>query len=100
MPRVYVVQEPSAEQNILPAEKFGELHVILTRSDIRQGTDHCVERLAYALRFMTDDDYLLPIGDPIMIGVATHLAFDRVHTVNFLRWSRNGYCYTLEHITL
>lgn len=99
MRTVFVVEEPNG-QNILPAQKFGNLRILLLKSDIKQGMDHCVKKLFYELEMITCEDYLLPIGDPILIGVATHIAM-RVNddSLNMLRWVREAYSYNVEHIT-
>ncbi len=100
MPKVYVVQDPGSH-NILPAEKYGEFIILLQKSDLKRGTTHCIQVLQDKLQGITDRDFLLPIGDPIMIGIATYLA---VHygegRVNILRWFRETYRYDVEQITL
>ena len=60
---VYVVQEVPG-RNILSAEKFGELELLLPEgSQLVLSTGPTVKRLNYKLRNFNDDDYLLLMGD-------------------------------------
>jgi hypothetical protein len=100
MANVFVVQDPS-DKNILPAERFGKLRVLLFKKDIDRGYDYCAEQLSEKLSGITDNDHILLIGDPILIGIATHMAFHYSEgRVNFLRWIREDYCYQQETITI
>jgi hypothetical protein len=100
MARVFVVQDPS-DKNILPATHYGDIHIMLFKKDVDRGLDHCVTVLRDRLMDITDDDSLLPIGDPILIGLATHIAMHFGEgSINMLRWQRESYRYTQEHITI
>ncbi len=94
MPIVFVVQE-SPGKNLLPARDMGEIRVILMLQDLDKGFDHCVEMLDRALKQANPMDYLLPIGDPILIGVATAIMYKWAKAPSFLvlRWDRVGYRY-------
>ena len=71
---VYVVQEVKS-RNILSAEKFGTLELLLPEgSQIVLSAGPTVKRIRYKLRNFNDDDYLLLIGDPSAIGIACAIA--------------------------
>lgn len=74
---------------------------MLFRKDLEQGNEHCIKKLTMHLSEMREGDFILPIGDPIMIGLATHIALHFGEgSVNILRWVREAYRYTPEHITV
>jgi len=48
---------------------------MLTRVDVQRGVDHCVDVLCKKLNeFDCAQDYLILVGDPILMGVATVFA--------------------------
>jgi hypothetical protein len=49
-----------------------------------------VERLRLGLEDYSPNDYLLLIGNPILMGVATNCAFEVSAKVNFLQWSKSS----------
>ena len=71
---VYAIQEVRGK-NLLSATEFGELKFILSpRENIMFETRDVVEQIHNKLQNFSDEDYLLLIGDPIAIGIATHYA--------------------------
>lgn len=97
VPIVYVVQDPAGKE-ILPASRFGKLQVILTG---KEKTSLAVDKLAETLKNFKPDDYLLPIGSPVNVGVATHIAMlVNGGDIKMLLWDRENYAYNVEHITL
>lgn len=57
------------------AETFGELRVILPHGmNALVDGDSIKERLKSNLKDYTDDDYILPVGSPTLIGWAIHYA--------------------------
>ena|SRR5438105_10414354 len=92
---VFVVQNPDGKE-ILPAGKFGRLHVILT------GKEHptmAFRKLREHMIAFKDTDFLLPIGSPLNIGLAMRVAFEKSSTINVLVWDRQSYNYNVERIT-
>lgn len=76
---VFVVQD-SPGKNLLPAQRFGELVILVPHVNgdrpfsVESDVDMIWEKLKkYG---MTRHDYVLPIGDPVLIGIATALAAD------------------------
>ncbi len=81
---VYVVQEVIGF-NILPAAKYGEFTLLLPKGQ----AGPTVSRLKKGLKDFSDSDYLLLIGDPAAIGLATAVACDiNRGKFRFLKWDR------------
>jgi hypothetical protein len=95
MANVYVVQE-SKTKNILPAEKYGKLVMLLPDYNLNFMPN--VEKLRKQLATFSDEDYLLLIGDPSGIGIICAIVSD-INNGKFkvLKWDRqeNKY-YVLE----
>lgn len=84
---VYVVQDPGDRIDVTPAMKFGAFKVLLPPGDVILSPDRCVSTLRKALKTFSDDDYILPIGDPAGMMVACHVAAEANRgVVNILRW--------------
>mgnify|MGYP001290760131 CR=1 FL=1 len=99
-PTVYVVQD-SKGKNILPAKKYGRLQVLLTPSDLNKGSTFIASKISRQLSSIQPYDYLLLIGDPVAIGIATHLALHFTHgLVNVLKWDRHTYEYNTERMEI
>lgn len=85
---VYVVQEVHGI-NILSANKFGELELLLPAGQITLSAGPTVNRLRKGLKDFNDEDYLLLIGDPAAIGIATAVALDMNRgQAKLLKWDR------------
>lgn len=101
MSKVYVVQEQS-DKNILSAQKYGEIIVLLSENkQIAFSAGAVTNYLKVQLSNFTDEDYLLCIGDPIAIGICTALA---THWNNgkckLLKWDRQEYKYFPVQISI
>ena len=71
---VYIIQE-SPGRNVLSAEKYGKLKTCLpSNRQIVLSPGPTVFKLKKALSSFSDDDYLLMMGDPSIIGVACAIA--------------------------
>tara|TARA_R110002020_G_scaffold175051_1_gene366984 strand:+ start:563 stop:862 length:300 start_codon:yes stop_codon:yes gene_type:complete len=90
---VFAVQEVEG-RNLLPAKEFGEVVFLLPpRTNIMFAPKPTTSRIRYGLRGFTQEDYLLLIGDPVAIGVATAEAFRNTPTVKFLKWDNREHKY-------
>ena len=98
---VYVVQEVKG-RNILSAEKFGTLELLLPEgSQLVLSTGPTVRRLRYRLRNFNDDDYLLLIGDPSAIGIAcAGAATNNRGQFKCLKWDKREYKYYPVEVNL
>ena len=90
MPTVFVTQA-NASLNFAPAAKFGEVKVMIPpRVQMRNHNQDIIKILDKALaKFKTDEDHLILTGDPLIMGVASALAFEYGDgIVQFLKWDR------------
>lgn len=70
MGRVFIIQEDS-KKNFLPAAEFGELVFVLEGGDqVFLNAVPTIQKVRTVLRDFNDDDYILPNGDPVGIGIA------------------------------
>ena len=90
---VYVVQE-SPGKNISGAEQFGKIEILLPMGQVTFSPGPTVRRLRSSLHGYSDDDFILPIGDPAAIAIATAVAaaFNRGR-FNILKWDRQEHLY-------
>ena len=98
---VFVVQEVKG-RNILSAEKFGELELLLPEGNqIVFSAGPTVKRLRYKLRNFNDDDYLLLIGDPSAIGIACAIAAtNNIGRFKCLKWDKREFKYYPVEVNL
>lgn len=91
---VYVVQE-SKGKDVLGAMKFGELNLLLPEGNqIVLSSQPTIRKLNNALKNFNDDDYLLLMGDPIALALATAIAARwNQGRVKFLKWDRFEHMY-------
>lgn len=87
MPRVFVTQE-MPNYDISPAKEFGEIVVILPPGNYNFSVDIFAGEIYDRFRDLTEDDYLLLIGDPTYIALVAAIAFEHVHVLNLLKWDR------------
>ena len=90
---VYVVQE-SPGKNLSGAREFGELEVLLPPGQVAFSPGPTVRRLRHSLRNFSDEDFLIPIGDPAAISIAVSLAsYFNQGKFNILKWDRQEHIY-------
>lgn len=93
MPVVYVVQE-SPNRDLGAASKFGELRLLLPPGDVVLSPGPTIRRLRDGLRSFSNEDFLLLMGDPVAIGLATSVAAEyNLGKIRFLKWSKRGGTY-------
>lgn len=98
---VYVVQEAPGK-NILSAEAYGPLVALLpSMMQIVVSATEAIEILNKKLRTFSDQDYLLAIGDPVAIGLASAIAAHcNGGRVKFLKWDRVETRYYVVHTNI
>ena len=95
---VYVAQQPPANINILSASDFGYLVICLPNtgpdSQVIYSVSPFIRKMTKNLQNFRPQDYLLAIGDPIIIGICS-IAINDVTNGNFnvLKWDRREYRY-------
>jgi len=89
MATVYVVQA-NRKHDVVSAMQFGELKELLPEDEsIVLSTGPVIRRLRAGLRAFSDADYLLLMGDPVAIGLATAIAADLNNgRVKLLKWHK------------
>tara|TARA_R110000772_G_scaffold38453_1_gene90734 strand:+ start:355 stop:660 length:306 start_codon:yes stop_codon:yes gene_type:complete len=93
MSKVYAIQEASGK-NLLAATNYGDLEFLLPPlTNLMFATESAVNTIKEGLSEFTEEDYLLLVGDPISIGIATHYAVKSSNVVNFLKWDNREYKY-------
>jgi aspartyl/asparaginyl beta-hydroxylase (cupin superfamily) len=87
---VYVVQQPAPNINILSASDFGYLVICLpNREQAILSTTPYVHKMRKNLRDIRSQDYLLAVGDPVIIGISASLASKATNgRYNMLKWDR------------
>ena len=69
---VYVVQQPAPNINILSASDFGYLVICLpNRDQAIYSTAPYTQKMKKNLQDFRKEDYLLAVGDPVIIGIST-----------------------------
>jgi len=86
---VFVVQEVPG-RNILGARIFGDLKVLLpSNTNIVLSSEPVVHKLRLGLKDFNNEDYLLLMGDPAVIGLACVIASDiNDGAYKVLKWDR------------
>lgn len=94
---VYAVCEPThkiagaerSAMNLTPALEYGELVILMPQSQSMLAPVPTVRALKEKLRNFTDEDYILPVGDPVLIStVAMVAAQQNGGRVKFLKWDK------------
>ncbi len=95
---VYVAQQPPRHINILSASDFGYLVFCLPNtgpeSQAIYSTQPFVRKMKKNLQDFRKQDYLLAVGDPVIIGIST-AAVSEVTSgqFNMLKWDKREYRY-------
>lgn len=95
MPTIFVTHE-DPRLDYAPAFKWGERMVAIFPPGAGQVTLSPQVALANARRVlasMTRDDYLVLVGDPVMIGLCVAVAAEMVGSVRMLRWDKRTLSY-------
>ncbi len=110
MPRVFIPQVPSRYDtkaaawmptvNIDPAKKFGELNVMLPPEANRLEISSIVGVLKRMMKDYGPDDFVLALGDPMIIALAAVIAERAAGTLRLLKWDRIEREYILMEVSL
>ena len=74
---VYVIQQPAPNINILSASDYGYLVICLpNRDQAILSTAPYVQKMKKNLQDFRKEDYLLAVGDPVIIGISTAAVSD------------------------
>ena len=94
MAKVYIVQE-NPNVNVIGAGRFGDLIPLLPPGrQITLSSAPVTKLLKNKLKDFNDKDFLLAMGDPVAIGIASMVAGEVNNgKVNMLKWDRENQCY-------
>lgn len=93
-PRIFLLQAPPRGLNVKDAEQFGDFTNPLLKSEplltIAHGIHDTMKTLREGLSDYTSRDYIFPVGNPIVIGMASSIATDSTldGCVRFLKWEK------------
>ena len=92
---VYVAQQPPRHINILSASDFGYLVICLpNRDQAIFSTAPYVQKMRKNLQDFRKEDYLLAVGDPVIIGISTAVVSEvTAGQFNMLKWDKREYRY-------
>jgi len=101
--KVFVPQVPSRYDisvddwvpiiDLSPAIMYGELEVLLPPEANRMGPEKIRDILYKKLCNISEWDWLLATGDPVIIGIAAAIAANRLGLLRILRWDKRQKCY-------
>ena len=89
MPVVYIVQE-SPGKNVIGAMTFGEIQILLPSDrQLIFSPGPTIFDLRSKLQKFSDEDYIIPIGDPAAIAIACMVASENNKgRLKLLKWDR------------
>ena len=99
MSKVFIPQEPvhrdwktgeiTPKFDLTPALQYGEAVVMLPSGNVMLSVQPMVNTMTTHLSKYSDDDWILCVGDPIAIGLATAIAAKHNRgRFNMLKWDR------------
>ena len=98
MSTVWVTHEPfertedgslRSKFNLTPASEYGDIEVLVPAGMSLLSSVPTVRMMRDKLRSFSDEDYLLPVGDPSTMLIAGTIAAEFNHgRVKILRWDR------------
>lgn len=97
MNKVFIVCEPThtvdgvtvASVDLSPAAKFGATEVLVPFTQSMLATVPTVRMLKEKLKYFSDEDYILPIGDPVLMSTVAMVAGEQNGgRVKFLKWDK------------
>ena len=92
---------PKPMHSLTEAAAYGDIEVILPMNNIGIAMQPIVATMKHKLKDFDDTDFLLPVGDPVAIGIAATIAARaNAGRVNFLRWDRQTRSYIKIGVTI
>jgi len=85
--------------NITPASEFGEVIVMMPpRSAFYDMNYLFKEVFGHLSHFKMDNDFLLPLGDPVLCGLCAAFLGRRLPYFDILKWDKNIGRYTRNRV--
>lgn len=100
MSKVFIIQEPMKRDketgemvpmmNFKSAMDYGDLITCLPPGRVSLSPVPMVRKLVEALKDFSDDDYIVPVGDPTAIAAASAIAAkNNLGRLKILKWDRD-----------
>lgn len=90
---VYITQD-TGKINLMPATRFGDLRVLTHRDCPIGKTEAFISKIAHELsNYDPNNDYLVLVGDPILIGICVAIIAGQWDRLTVLKWDRQELCY-------
>lgn len=86
-------------RDISSASQFGELEIILESSQSISVTKGVQSEIKERMADFKDGDYILALGDPVVIAACVMHASKVTARVNMLKWNRDSKAYMHECLT-
>jgi len=87
--------------NIDVAREHGEIKIVLPYGNVVLAPQPMIRKIKLALTEFSDDDFILPTGDPIAIGVVMSVASElNGGKLKILRWDRKTHGYNIVKMNL
>lgn len=75
--------------SLTEAAVYGDIEILHTGNSVGIALAPTIAQFKTALRNFDDEDYILPVGDPVLIGIASVCAAQANRgQLKFLRWDR------------
>jgi len=82
--------------NTEAAGKYGEVKTLLPYGPVMLSPQPMIRKLKQSLKTFCDDDFILPMGDPIAIGAVMAVAADMNNgRLQLLKWDRKKHDYLI-----
>lgn len=75
------------------AEQFGQLKDIFSSVGRNYHGSALIEHARHVLRDIQPGDYILSVGDPVLVGICMAVALEYDGEINILRWDREEFKY-------
>ena len=94
---VYCVTEPITYKDgivvplfdISPAREFGEIRILTEHNQSMTASVPMVRMIREKMKGFSDEDYILPVGDPVVIATVAAIASDLNHGYfQMLKWNK------------
>jgi len=88
MSKVFVIQRNDGRMDLRPAEGFGEIRFVVPKEISVFRTDALIAEIDAGLQgFNQDSDYIIPVGNPTIIGMVFAILGQESETINVLHWT-------------
>lgn len=86
-------------RDISRASQFGELVIVLESSKSISVTNNVQSEIKERMAEFKDGDYIMALGDPVVIAACVMHASKVTSRVNMLKWNRDSKAYLHECLT-